>query len=90
MLGRLEEVCLAVGRDPGTLRRSVGVFVEPTDERSAEETGLGVPITGSPGKIAEAIARFGEIGATRVELVLWPGTEDSLDAIEPAIVLPNR
>jgi alkanesulfonate monooxygenase SsuD/methylene tetrahydromethanopterin reductase-like flavin-dependent oxidoreductase (luciferase family) len=87
MLGRLEEACSDVGRDPGTLGRSVGVFVEPTDEHGAEAEGLGVPIAGSPAEIAETVGRFGEIGVTRVELVLWPGTEESLDAIEPAMGL---
>ena len=90
MLGRLEEACADVGRDPRTLERSIGVFVEATDERSAEETGLGVPIYGPPAEIAETITRFEEIGATRIEVVLWPGTEDSLNAIEPAVELLKR
>lgn len=90
MLGRLDEACADVGRDPDTLERSIGVFVEPTDEHSAEATGFGVPITGSPSEIAETIARFEEIGATRVEVVLWPGSENSLDAIQPAIELLGR
>ena len=76
-----------MGRDPATLGRSIGVFVEPTDEHGAEETGFGVPITGSAAEIAETVARFGEMGVTRVELILWPGTEASLEAVEPAIRL---
>jgi alkanesulfonate monooxygenase SsuD/methylene tetrahydromethanopterin reductase-like flavin-dependent oxidoreductase (luciferase family) len=89
MLDRLEESCADVGRDPRTLGRSIGVFVEPTDDHSAETTGLGIPITGSPADIAETITRFAEIGATRVELVLWPGTEESLDAVESVMDLLN-
>jgi alkanesulfonate monooxygenase SsuD/methylene tetrahydromethanopterin reductase-like flavin-dependent oxidoreductase (luciferase family) len=85
MIGRLEEACTDVGRDPATLGRSIGVFVEPTDDHSAEETGLGVPISGSPSEIAETIRKFEEVGATRVEIVLWPNTEESLDAVGPAI-----
>ncbi len=90
MLARLEEACADVGRDPGTLGRSIGVFVEATDERSAEETGLGVPISGPPAEIAETIARFEEIGATRIEVMLWPATADSLTAIESAVELLKR
>ena len=90
MLARLEEACVDVGRDPDTLGRSIGVFVEPTDDRSVEESGFGIPITGSPAEIAETISRFEEIGATRVELVLWSGTEESLNAIAPAIDLLKR
>jgi alkanesulfonate monooxygenase SsuD/methylene tetrahydromethanopterin reductase-like flavin-dependent oxidoreductase (luciferase family) len=87
MLEQLEEACADVGRDPSTLERSIGVFVEPGDEHTVEATGFGVPITGSSAEIAETIARFEEIGATRVELILWPGTEESLTALEPAIEL---
>lgn len=90
LLGRLDEACADVGRDPDTLGRSIGVFVEPTDEHSTDSTGSGVPITGSPAEIAETITRFEEIGVTRVELMLWPATEDSLTAIEPAIELLRR
>jgi alkanesulfonate monooxygenase SsuD/methylene tetrahydromethanopterin reductase-like flavin-dependent oxidoreductase (luciferase family) len=85
MIGRLEEACAGAGRDPNTIGRSIGVFVEPTDDHTAEATGLGVPITGSSAQIAETISRFQGIGATRVELALWPGTEKSLEALAPAI-----
>jgi len=90
MVGRFEEACADVGRDPATVGRSVGVFVEPTDERIAEANGFGVPITGSPAEISEAIGRFGEIGMTRVEMMLSPGGEDSLDAIERVVGLLDR
>ena len=89
MLGQLDEVCAEIGRDPATLERSVGIWVEPTGERTAEATGLGIPISGSPAEIAETIAGFREIGVTRVELMVWPGTVDSLGALEPAIGLIN-
>jgi hypothetical protein len=59
MLGRLDDACSSVDRDPRTLGRSIGVFVEPTDEHTAEATGFGVPITGSPGEIAETIHDLG-------------------------------
>lgn len=87
MLARLDDACSSVDREPQTLGRSIGVFVEPTGEHTAEAAGFGVPITGSPGEIAETIARFEEIGATRVELMLLPGTEQSVEAIAPAMRL---
>lgn len=90
MVGRLEEACSDVGRDPGTLGRSVGVFVEPTDDHGAEAMGLGVPVTGSPAEIAETVGRFEEIGVTRVELALWPTTTVSLEAIAQSIELLKR
>lgn len=85
MLSRLDEVCAEIGRHPSSLGRSIGVFVEPGDHRSSEAAGLGVPITGSSGEIAETIQSFEQLGVTRVEVMLWPGTDDSLTAFEPAI-----
>lgn len=90
MLRQVEEACGDVGRDPATLGRSMGVWVEPTAEHSVEANGFGVPITGSPAEIAETVAQFAEIGVTRVELMLWPNTQESLDAVEKAIGLLDR
>jgi alkanesulfonate monooxygenase SsuD/methylene tetrahydromethanopterin reductase-like flavin-dependent oxidoreductase (luciferase family) len=90
MVKRLEEACEDVGRDPATLGRSIGVFVEPTDDGSAEATGFGVPLSGSSVEIAEAINRFGELGLNRVELMLWPGNQQSLAAVEPVLRLLDR
>lgn len=89
MVGRLDQACADVDRDPGTLERSIGVHVEPTDDHGAEAAGLGIPISGSPAEIAATITGFREIGVTRVELILWPGTVGALDALEPAIALIN-
>ena len=90
MLGRLEEACMDAGRDLDTLGRSIGIFVEPTHDHTLEAAEFGIPITGSAAEIAETIAQFEDIGATRVELVLWTGTEKSLDAIAPVIDLLKR
>lgn len=87
MVERFEEACTEVGRDPASVGRSIGVFVVPTELHDSVETGFGVPITGSPAEIAETIARFGDIGVTRVEFMLNPNTEDTLGAIEQVIGL---
>ena len=87
MLERLDEACEAVGRDPDSIGKSIGVFVEPGNEPSAEEAGWGIPISGTPAEIAEAAARFAEMGVTRLEFMVWPGTDESFDAVEEALVL---
>ena len=44
MIGRLEEVCAGAGRDPDTIGRSIGVFVEHRSrKRSAVSDGSGRP-----------------------------------------------
>lgn len=85
MLKRLDEACADMEREPASLERSIGVFVEPGTARTAEETGFGVPISGSTDQIVDTLGRFEEGGVDRVEIVPWPWDEKSLAAIEPAI-----
>jgi alkanesulfonate monooxygenase SsuD/methylene tetrahydromethanopterin reductase-like flavin-dependent oxidoreductase (luciferase family) len=83
MTQQLDRICDGVQRDPASLGRSVGVFVEPGPERSAEATGLGEPIAGSIDQITETIAGFADVGVTRVEVHPWPQTIDVLDQLAP-------
>jgi alkanesulfonate monooxygenase SsuD/methylene tetrahydromethanopterin reductase-like flavin-dependent oxidoreductase (luciferase family) len=79
----LEAACLEIGRDPATIGRSAGIFVEPTAERGAEQ--FAVPLRGSVQEIAEGIRSFGDAGFTQVELMLWPPTIGALEALAPVI-----
>jgi alkanesulfonate monooxygenase SsuD/methylene tetrahydromethanopterin reductase-like flavin-dependent oxidoreductase (luciferase family) len=85
LLDRLVETCADVGRDPDTLGRSIAVAVEPAGTGYSESVGFGRAISGSPEEITATLARFTEIGATRVEVMLMPDTGAALDALEPAI-----
>jgi alkanesulfonate monooxygenase SsuD/methylene tetrahydromethanopterin reductase-like flavin-dependent oxidoreductase (luciferase family) len=85
MTGRLDRICEEVGRDPASIGRSVGVFVEPGDANVVEAMGLGETITGSTDQIAETLAGFADVGVTRVEIVPFPNTSDTLDRVVAAI-----
>ena len=85
MLKQLDEICAEVGRDTASLGRSIGVVVEPGTEGASEAAGFGVPISGSADEIADTLIRFEQLGVDRVELILWPGNEETLAVIEPAI-----
>jgi len=87
VLAQLDAACAELGRDPASLGRSIGVIVEPLDEHDAEETGLGVPITGTADEIAATIRRFAGMGVTRIELLPWPNTPASLEALAPVLQL---
>ena len=53
MTGELgSDLRVNIGRDPTTIGRSVGAFVEPGDAKSTEATGFGVAISGSIDQIA--------------------------------------
>jgi alkanesulfonate monooxygenase SsuD/methylene tetrahydromethanopterin reductase-like flavin-dependent oxidoreductase (luciferase family) len=83
MTTKLDRICEGIGRDPATIGRSVGVFVEPGQAKLAEATGLGVAITGSVEQITETIAGFSDVGVTRVEVVPWPATVDVIEQLAP-------
>jgi alkanesulfonate monooxygenase SsuD/methylene tetrahydromethanopterin reductase-like flavin-dependent oxidoreductase (luciferase family) len=89
MTSKLDRICEGIGRDPATIGRSVGVFVEPGDAKSAEATGFGAAITGSVEQIIETIAAFSGAGVTRVELVPWPATRDVLEQLGPVFATFN-
>jgi alkanesulfonate monooxygenase SsuD/methylene tetrahydromethanopterin reductase-like flavin-dependent oxidoreductase (luciferase family) len=83
MSSKLDRICEGIGRDPATIGRSVGVFVEPGEAKLAEATGLGVAITGSVEQITDTIAGFSGVGVTRVELVPWPATVGVIEQLAP-------
>ena len=85
MLERLDAACIEVGRDPDTLGRSLSVTIEPGEDQRADALGFGVPIAGSPAEIATALNRCAEIGATRVDVFLWPCTRKTLDTLATAV-----
>jgi alkanesulfonate monooxygenase SsuD/methylene tetrahydromethanopterin reductase-like flavin-dependent oxidoreductase (luciferase family) len=85
MTAQLDLICENIGRDPGSIGRSVGVIVEPGDAKVAESIGLGVAITGSTDQIVDTIARFASVGVTIVELFLYPNTVDTLEQLAPAL-----
>lgn len=83
MTNQLDRICEGIGRDPASIGRSVGVMVEPGSEKTAEETGFGMPITGSVEQITDTIGGFADVGVTRVEVHPWPQTMDVLEHLSP-------
>jgi alkanesulfonate monooxygenase SsuD/methylene tetrahydromethanopterin reductase-like flavin-dependent oxidoreductase (luciferase family) len=83
-LAALEAACALVGRDPATIRRSAGVVVEPTAITGSAEV-LAAPIRGTAEAIADGFRAFRDGGFTQLELLLWPPTIASLDAMAPVL-----
>lgn len=83
MTEQLDRICEGVDRDPQSIGRSVGVFVEPDSSGLAERLDLGLPITGSVGQIIDTIAAFADVGVTRVEIHPLPHTIDALERLAP-------
>ena len=81
MIQLVTQTCEDQDRDPASLSKSIGVFVEPTDVHVAESLGLGVPLTGSPAQIAEKVQEFAEMGVNMLELVPFPDNNESVEAL---------
>lgn len=89
---RMHEVdaaCADVGRDPTGIERTCALFVQLTGGTGRQmgdyPTEMPVPITGSPARIADAVAAFGEVGAHHVQLVVDPITPASIEAFAPVL-----
>jgi alkanesulfonate monooxygenase SsuD/methylene tetrahydromethanopterin reductase-like flavin-dependent oxidoreductase (luciferase family) len=68
------------GRDPSTLRRTVGMYVADPAVAPDESDAF----TGSVDELAETLTRFGELGFADVIAVLEPMNERSLDRLAEA------
>jgi alkanesulfonate monooxygenase SsuD/methylene tetrahydromethanopterin reductase-like flavin-dependent oxidoreductase (luciferase family) len=71
LVAAMGRACEEVGRDPATLRRSLDVFsvaVPGVPDPPADSTELHV--SGAPGRIAEALLAYGELGFAEVRLNL--------------------
>ena len=76
----LESALGEEGRDPSTLRRTVGMYVaDPAVAPDESEA-----FTGSVDDLAETLTRFGELGFADVIAVLEPMNERSLDRLAEA------
>jgi alkanesulfonate monooxygenase SsuD/methylene tetrahydromethanopterin reductase-like flavin-dependent oxidoreductase (luciferase family) len=80
-LASLEAICAETGRDPASIGRSVGMYVDATLPAGTKANLL----SGSAEEIAAAVRSFREAGFTQVELMLNPGTMAALDALAPVV-----
>jgi alkanesulfonate monooxygenase SsuD/methylene tetrahydromethanopterin reductase-like flavin-dependent oxidoreductase (luciferase family) len=81
----MDEALKVEGRDPATLRRTVGVAVrdpDASDDRGSDEAPV---FFGSVDEMAALFDAYEELGADDVILELGPKTERSLDRVAEAI-----
>ena len=78
MLELVDRTCEERGRDPVSLGKSIGVFLESDNQGMAEGIGLGVPISGSPDEVAATVREFADMGVTMLELAPVPFDESTM------------
>ena len=94
LMARVSDACRRVGRDPASVRASVGVLVRMPGGHGRRQ-GDGIdrtpnPLTGSPERIAEELRAYARAGVQHVQLVVDPITVESIEALAPALELLDR
>jgi alkanesulfonate monooxygenase SsuD/methylene tetrahydromethanopterin reductase-like flavin-dependent oxidoreductase (luciferase family) len=88
---RVDAACRETGRDPGTLGRTVAVFVDMAPGRRASPPlpphWTFEPLAGPPERLAEELRAYAREGIGHVQLWLEPNTLESLEAFAPVLEL---
>ncbi|HEV8696377.1 MAG TPA: LLM class flavin-dependent oxidoreductase [Candidatus Limnocylindrales bacterium] len=91
---QVDAACLAVGRDPAEVERTVAVLVRmpsgegrPQGDYAADEA---PPIEGPPEYIADALRSFAREGISHVQLVVDPITLESIEGLAPVLEALDR
>jgi alkanesulfonate monooxygenase SsuD/methylene tetrahydromethanopterin reductase-like flavin-dependent oxidoreductase (luciferase family) len=66
----LDAACLEAGRDPASIRRTIGILVDqrPAGERGAVPGSAAIPLAGEPQEIAAGIRAIGAHGIEHVQI----------------------
>jgi alkanesulfonate monooxygenase SsuD/methylene tetrahydromethanopterin reductase-like flavin-dependent oxidoreductase (luciferase family) len=82
----VDAACHAVGRDPSTLARTVGVLVDVRGDRGQGAGPWTVPaLTGSPREIADGLRAFERAGASEIQVWIEPTTLEGIEGFAPVI-----
>lgn len=85
---RVDAACLAVGRDPASLERTVAVLIDYTDGRGVPRSFNPArlpPLAGEPQQIAETLFALAKVGASHVQITTIPMTTESIEAFAPVL-----
>jgi probable F420-dependent oxidoreductase len=83
LLADLAAACAAVGRDPGSITRSVEVLVRPGEAGTARAEER--EIRGTPSAIAAALRDFADLGIDELQVQLRPNSLEGVEAFAPII-----
>ena len=95
----VDAACAAVGRDPTTLGRTVGVLVDQRDPRERDRLpgqpastspNPTEPLVGSPEEVAEALRGFAREGISHVQIVPVVNGVPGIEAFAPVLAALDR
>ena len=78
----IDAACVAHGREPGTLGRTIAVRVALLGQEFA---GGVEPLTGTPQEIAEAIRTYARGGISHMQIWLVPNSLAGIEAFAPVL-----
>lgn len=94
LMARVDAACLAAGREPSEVSRTVAVLVGmtgSTGRAAADPVERAItPLKCSPEELAEQLRAFARAGVSHVQLVLDPITLDAIEEFAPVLGLLDR
>jgi alkanesulfonate monooxygenase SsuD/methylene tetrahydromethanopterin reductase-like flavin-dependent oxidoreductase (luciferase family) len=87
MRARVDEACVAAGREPASLTRTVSLLVNMRGKTEVHVARLGTPLTGEPEEIAQTLHEFAGMGVEHIQVWLYPGSVAHIEAFAPVLEL---
>jgi alkanesulfonate monooxygenase SsuD/methylene tetrahydromethanopterin reductase-like flavin-dependent oxidoreductase (luciferase family) len=91
LLAKIDAACLAAGRDPSAVERTVAILVGlsgSTGRAAADPTERAIqPLKGTPEELADRLRVLARMGIGHVQLVLDPITIEAIEEFAPVLVL---
>ncbi len=83
----VDAACAEVGRDPGTVERTVAAYVELPGSEGLRvfDRDTAPPISGTPEEIARSLRAFADVGVSHVQLVIDPVTPAGVESLAPVL-----
>lgn len=94
MRQKIDDACVAAGRDPAEVERTLALFVEFPGAQGRSMGDLSVadvePIRGEPDELEPMLRAFADEGVGHVQLVLDPIDADTIRALHPTLQRLDR
>jgi alkanesulfonate monooxygenase SsuD/methylene tetrahydromethanopterin reductase-like flavin-dependent oxidoreductase (luciferase family) len=81
----LDVACREVGREPGTIERTIGTFIALGDEADAQGRAAREGLRGSPEQIAQQLMAFAATGVSHITCMISPADARGIERFAPVI-----
>ncbi len=88
--GVVDEACVEVGRDPGTITRTAGVLLNVPGREDSRREGVTQPISGSAEKLAEVLQGYASVGISHVQVAAGLQTPGDVEKFAPVLEMLDR